>query len=51
LNNIIERDHHFIKKRIAASLGFRPAEEAWRTIEGYDDASHPKGADPVAPQR
>jgi transposase-like protein len=33
LNNII---HRFIKKRITASLGFRSAEGAWRTIEGYE---------------
>jgi hypothetical protein len=39
LNNIIEQDHRFIKKRIAASLGFRSAEGAWRTIEG-DEAMH-----------
>ena len=36
LNNIIEQDHSFIKKRIAASLGFRSAEGAWKTIEGYE---------------
>ena len=36
LNNVIEQDHRFIKKRIAASLGFRSAEGAWRTIEGYE---------------
>ena len=36
LNNIIEQDHRFIKKRIAASLGFRSAGGAWRTIEGYE---------------
>ena len=36
LNNIIEQDHRFIKKRIVASLGFRSAEGAWRTIEGYE---------------
>ena len=36
LNNIIEQDHRFIKKRIAASLGFRSAEGARRTIEGYE---------------
>ena len=29
-------DHRFIKKRIVASLGFRSAEGAWRTIEGYE---------------
>ena len=36
LNNIIEQDHRFIKKRILASLGFRSAEGACRTIEGYE---------------
>src|SRR6204780_1758508 len=36
LNNIIEQDHRFIKKRITASLGFRSPEGAWRTIEGYE---------------
>jgi hypothetical protein len=32
----IEQDHRFIKKRIAASLWFRSAEEALRTIQGYE---------------
>lgn len=36
LNNIIEQDHRFIKKRITASLGFHSVEGAWRTIEGYE---------------
>jgi transposase, IS6 family len=36
LNNVIEQDHRFIKKRIAASLGFRSADGALRTIEGYE---------------
>jgi IS6 family transposase len=36
INNIIEQDHRFIKKRINASLGFRSPEGAWRTIEGYE---------------
>jgi hypothetical protein len=36
LNNIIEQDHRFIKMRVTASLGFRSAEGAWRTIEGYE---------------
>jgi transposase, IS6 family len=36
LNNIIEQDHRFIKKRIVASLGFRSGEGACRTIEGYE---------------
>ena len=36
LNNIIEQDHRFIKKRIAASLWFRSVEGALRTIDGYE---------------
>ena len=36
LNNVIEQDHRFIKKRITASLGFRSTEGALRTIEGYE---------------
>jgi transposase-like protein len=36
LNNVIEQDYRFIKKRIAASLGFRSVEGACRTIEGYE---------------
>ena len=36
LNNVIEQDHRFIKKRITASLGFRSAEGACGTIEGYE---------------
>src|SRR5262249_23766589 len=36
LNNIIEQDHRFIKKRITANLGFRSVEGACRTIEGYE---------------
>jgi transposase-like protein len=36
LNNIVEQDHRFIKKRIAASLGFRSVEGALRTVAGYE---------------
>jgi transposase-like protein len=36
LNNIIEQDHRFIKKRIAASLGFRSVEGAVHTVAGYE---------------
>jgi len=36
LNNIIEQDHRFIKKRIAASLWFRSVDGARNTIEGYE---------------
>ena len=36
LNDIVEQDHRFIKKRIAASLWFRSAEGARQTIAGYE---------------
>jgi transposase, IS6 family len=36
LNNVIEQDHRFIKRRIEASLWFRSVEGACRTIEGYE---------------
>ena len=36
LNNILEQDHRFIKKRITASLGFHSVEGALRTIPGYE---------------
>jgi transposase-like protein len=56
---MLEQDHRFIKKRITASLGFRSAKGARRTIEGYEamDAIR-KGqirwvgkGDPVAPRQ
>ena len=36
LNNIIEQDHRFIKKRIVASLWFRSVSGALNTIAGYE---------------
>ena len=36
LNNIIEQDHRFVKKRVTASQGFRSAEGALSTIAGYE---------------
>ena len=36
LNNVLEQDHRFVKKRIAASLWFRSVDGALRTIAGYD---------------
>ena len=39
LNNVIEQDHRFIKKRIAASLWFRSLDGALSTIAGYE-ATH-----------
>jgi transposase, IS6 family len=36
LNNILEQDHRFIKKRIAASLWFRSVDGALNTIDGYE---------------
>jgi IS6 family transposase len=36
LNNVLEQDHRFVKKRIAASLWFRSIDGALRTIQGYE---------------
>ena len=36
LNNVVEQDHRFIKKRIAASLGFRSVQGALNTVDGYE---------------
>jgi len=36
LNNVIEQDYRFIKKRFTASLGFLSVEGACRTIAGYE---------------
>jgi len=36
LNNIIEQDHRFVKKRVSASQGFRSEEGALNTIAGYE---------------
>jgi len=36
MNNVLEQDHRFIKKRIAASLWFRSVEGALNTIAGYE---------------
>ena len=36
LNNVLQQDHRFVKKRIAASLLFRSVDGALRTIVGYE---------------
>ena len=36
LNNVLEQDHRFVKKRMAASLWFRSVDGALRTIAGYE---------------
>jgi IS6 family transposase len=36
LNNIVEQDHHSIKRRINASLGFRSFAGAEWTIQGHE---------------
>src|SRR3954470_10185482 len=36
LNNIIEQDHRFIKKRIVAGQWFRSVQGAVNTIQGYE---------------
>ncbi|MGB3717205.1 MAG: IS6 family transposase [Candidatus Promineifilaceae bacterium] len=36
MNNIIEQDHRFIKRKIKPGLGFFSYPTAWRTIRGYE---------------
>jgi len=36
LNNVLEQEHRFVKKRIAASLWLRSVDGALRTIQGYE---------------
>src|SRR3954465_1377914 len=36
LNNLIEQDHRFIKRRTNPGMGFWSIDTAWRTIQGYE---------------
>ncbi len=36
LNNLIEQDHRFIKRRVNPGMGFGSFDTAWRTIQGYE---------------
>jgi transposase-like protein len=36
LNNCIEQDHRFIKRRVKPGLGFGSYQTAWRTLQGYE---------------
>jgi transposase-like protein len=36
LNNVVEQDHRFVKKRIVAKQGFRAFASARRTVDGYE---------------
>ncbi len=36
LNNLIEQDHRFLKRRVKPGLGFVSFETAWRTLQGYE---------------
>ena len=36
LNNLVEQDHRFIKRRVKPGLGFFSYRTAWRTIQGYE---------------
>ena len=36
LNNLIEQDHHFIKRLVKLGMGFFSFETAWRTLQGYE---------------
>jgi transposase-like protein len=36
MNNVVEQDHRFIKKRIAGSLGFRSVQGASNAVDEYE---------------
>jgi transposase, IS6 family len=36
LNNVVEQDHRFIKRRVNPGLGFGSFRTARRTIQGYE---------------
>src|SRR4051812_3658538 len=36
LNNIVEQDHRFVKRRVKQGLGFYSFKTAWRTLQGYE---------------
>jgi transposase, IS6 family len=36
LNNMVEQDHRFIKRRVKPGMGFFSLETAWRTLQGYE---------------
>jgi hypothetical protein len=36
LNNVIEQDHRFVKRRVNPGLGFGATLTAWCTIQGYE---------------
>ena len=36
MNNLIEQDHRFVKRRINPGLGFGSFNTAWKTIRGYE---------------
>ncbi len=36
LNNIVEHDHRFIKRRVNPGMGFFSFETSWNTIQGYE---------------
>jgi IS6 family transposase len=40
LNNLVEQDHRFIKRRTNPAMGFRSFDTAWRTLQGYEAAHH-----------
>lgn len=36
LNNLVEQDHRFIKRRVNPGMGFWSFDKAWRTLQGYE---------------
>ena len=50
LNNVIEQDHRFIKKKVRTSQCFKSFHTAERTLEGIEAVNvttHPAGKTPL----
>ncbi len=44
LNNIVEQDHRFIKRRVKPGLGFFSPETTWNTLQGYESMNMIRGS-------
>ena len=36
LNNVVEQDHRFVKKRVRLAKGYGSFQSAWRTLQGIE---------------
>ena len=51
LNNIVEQDHRFIKRRVKPGLGFAWYRTAWATLRGYEAMNQLRKGQVVGPSK